>query len=124
MKKPITCFKGIIANNNVRDAHSTEVDLRQQLADLTAQLKVTTSEIGSLGKSMSGLDQSVQNVDARLAAAEARRMQFEQWVVTRLGTGQQPTTIPTNWAKSQEEIYSTLTKGSDPLLGWYKLTDR
>ena len=128
VKSDITDIRAALTETQDRnaDTHQTsttaDAELRAQLASLTAELRVTNNGLATLTNSVGKLDERLQSIETRLADSVTRQSNFERWVVTRLGSGPIPSTVPAEWKKVEGDILDTLTSGNDPLSLWYKAT--
>jgi hypothetical protein len=105
--------------DNLKDAHKTEVELRNELANLIVQLKETTASLTGLNTSVANLDSSIKNIDVKLTASIDKQDKFERWVVYRLGAEY----VPTKWNADEAGIVKMIVGDGavSPLVDWYKL---
>ena len=110
-----------VSREDGKAREDSDAALRQSLADLTAQLQVTTAELSNVTESLSSLDASIQAVDTKLTDSIKRQESFEQFVVTRLPTNTDASTmVPADWVKGQDVITKLLfTTDDDPLTRWF-----
>ncbi len=128
LKSDVADIRSAVTENQKRNADTqqtstaTDGELRAQIADLTAELRIVNAGLNDLTTSVSGLDNSIKSVDTRLADSISRQVNFERWVVTRLGQNDSPipTVVPPEWQKAEGEVIKSLTTGDEPLSGWFR----